>query len=293
MRVQLFYVTTFLYYFCRYKIYSIRLWYTVRCPSGWRSMPGTHVYGLIVSRVRIPSSPKFKYNNRMKLILPLQTWTLWFPISLSRVSTWQTPTNIRDNITDLVWKRTNIHIAVVYTDTLYFHNEWHTSESKNKYENLMVAHKNWLKKLVDKHNKNIHISYTSWNQQYLQSVDIINNRSKIYKTYTKDSLFRKFLHDDCKYSWRKADKNQINFFIEEHLITFYAIHNILRYSFWERYRTLSCYSWPMLKHQAYMYTKNIPWIKLSKNIFGFHQYDPVSKTLYDARKIKLSSYMYS
>ncbi len=91
--------------------------------------------------------------------------------------------------------------------------------------NLEIDHKNGIKKLLKKE-KSYSPGFFSFgvrNQLYLDingDIHFSKLLMELRKIYDKDTLFQKYMLEDANLHNRVLDENQIQFFLEEHLMMY-------------------------------------------------------------------------
>jgi hypothetical protein len=235
---------------------------------------------------------------------PAKEGTIIFPISMSRIDTkgqnaatymkfieYINPSKIK-----LGKNKTKIGARFIYGDFLYLYNEGKASELKTKFMNSIHIHKNNVVKLVSKDPHLIPdaFSFSVWNQYYLENDKFIFYLDKVKKLYTEDKEFQKYLKKDFKnlQTKGKLDGNQINFFLEEHLMVYLMQHQqvSLKNEFIKKEEwTLLAYPGKPLYAQIYLWQLN-PFKFKSNNEYASCWYDLEEKKLYDFTKIDLEEF---
>ena len=247
--------------------------------------------------------PKPDMTNQFFDIKPLKDWgILWFPISMSNISTKQSVRNCMDAINFFGDRKVGdpkIGLNLVYTDFLYLNSNEKSSELKEKFMFQMIKHKNGLKNAIHKKRKLHQIqqafSFETWSNLYLGvEGDFTVQFKRLKEIYKKDKLYQKYLKEDTKFYGRKLDKNQLNFFLEEHLIIYLMLNK--KFKFKNEYVQgrekwiLLCYPGIPPKAQVYLFQKN-PFKFKSENKF-IGQYNLLNKKFYDCSNIDLETWNY-
>lgn len=240
--------------------------------------------------------------------LPKDYGILFFPISISRAenNNGQTPEQCFDYLSHFSPKKISapkIGLNMIYGDFLYMHSRDSASSLKAKFMSIVLKHKNGFQKIIKKHWNELQIqhafAFQVWNQLYLdyKDRDFALDFANIKKIYQQDEYFQKLVRDDAIFCNREINDEQLNFFLEEHLM-FYLISK-KRVSLSNEYVQgreqwiLYCYPGVPLKGQIYLYQKNFFKLSAPENIYENCAYDLQSKLLVDLTKIDLDTYNYS
>ena len=238
--------------------------------------------------------------------LPAEYGILVFPISIARTenSTGQDPKQCIDYVKNFSPNKVSqpkIGLNMIYGDFLYLHSKEPAKNLKSKFMIRVLNHKNLFSKLVKKLWNEFQIqhafSYETWNQLYLDYDGDFNfELRRIKHLYEKDSLLQKYIKEDSKFCGRRVTEEQIDFFLEEHLM-FYLISKgkiILpnQYVQGREKWILWCYPGSMLKAQIYLYQLNPLKLENPQNIYQNCMYDLESKKLIDFTRVDLETYNY-
>lgn len=238
--------------------------------------------------------------------LPKDFGILVFPISISRMehNSGQTPEDLLKWLQYFSPKKVSepkIGANIIYGDGLYMNSKEESSSLKNKFMNMVINHKNSFSKLVYKNRLDFQIqhafSYEVWNQLFLDyEGDFTSDLKKIKKIYHNDKLFQKYLEADAVLCKRDLDEHQLNFFLEEFLLTYFALKNKIKlpneYVLGRDKWRLFCYPGVPLKGMIYIFQKNFFDLYAPENPYQNHVYDLESKKLIDYTKIDLEKYNY-
>ena len=236
-------------------------------------------------------------------IKPLKDWgIIWFPISMSNITTKQSVKKCLKWIDFFGEKigEPKIGLNTVYTDFLYFNSNEKSSKLKEKFMFQIVAHKNGLKKEIYKRRKFLQIQHAfhieTWGNLYIgvkgDFGEYFRNLKKIYK---KDKLMQKYIRQDCKFFNKKLTKYQIDFFLEENLMTYLVLS--MQADFRNEYVQgrekwiLLAYPGLPLKAQAYLFKLNPFKFKIKNPYFGV--YNLLTRKLYDFNNIDLETWNYN
>jgi hypothetical protein len=239
--------------------------------------------------------------------LPKEYGILVFPISIARTDNHagQTAEECFEQIKHFSPNKVSepkIGLNMIYGDFLYLHSDEKASVLKQKFMSTVLQHKNGFQKLITKEWDRFQIqhafSYEVWNQLYLSYAgDFRSDFNLLKKIYLEDQEFQKYINDDAVYCGRELTEDQLNFFLEEHLM-FYLISK-KKVSLPNEYIqgrerwVLWCYPGVPLKAQAYVYQKNPLRLDAPENVYQNHFYDLQSKKLIDFTKIDLATYEYN
>ncbi|USN87787.1 MAG: hypothetical protein H6779_05325 [Candidatus Nomurabacteria bacterium] len=238
--------------------------------------------------------------------LPKEYGILVFPISISRAQnkTGQEPDKYVEYLKYFSPSKVSAPKAgvnFVYSDSLYLHSDERASVLKYKFMNIVLNHKNSMQKLLFKERQNFQIqhafSYEVWNQFYLSyDGNFASDLARFKEIYNSDERFLKYLKEDADFVGRKLDENQINFFLEEHLMIYLSSKKKIslpnEYIMGREQWVLWAYPGVPLKAQLYTYQLNPLNLDAPENPYQNHSYDLESKVLTDALKVDLDSYNY-
>lgn len=221
------------------------------------------------------------------------------PISMSRISTGQSPQKCMEWILDLNLKiaEPKVGLNFVYGDFLYLHSDEKASELKDKFMVEVVKHKNAMQKLIQKNFFHVQIqhafAYQVWNELYLSTKDFDGNFRAIKKLYQEDTMFQSYVDEDIKHYGREKTNNQINFFLEEHLMMYLILHKDVKlkneFTLGREEWLLEVYPGTPPKALVYLFQKN-PFNFESNNPYlgqynsedsKFYQYDQVDLETWD------------
>lgn len=240
--------------------------------------------------------------------LPKDYGILVFPISIARADnrTGQDPVQCFESIQYFSPKKISepkVGLNMIYSDSLYMHSKEPASALKAKFMSIVLRHKNTFKKLVAQNWEDFQIqqafSFEVWNQLYLdyKDGDFSSDFMKIKKIYQEDTYLQKLVAEDAEFCGRDLTKEQIDFFLEEHLMLYLlSKKRILLPNEYVQGREkwiLWCYPGPALKGQIYFYQKNFLNLDALENPYQNSVYDLESKLLIDYMKIDLETYNYT
>ena len=231
--------------------------------------------------------------------LPPEEGILVFPISMSRISTSQSAKSCWEQVCifspDKIIKPL-VGINFIYSDFLYLYSDRKASELKNKFSQLIINHKNELIKTISKNPFYIQqaFSFTTWNQLYLECKEFTSYFGDLKQIYRKDKKFHKLIQDDLKsVKKQKLDDNQLNFFLEEILMSYLIAKGKVRlqndfvrdHQKWVLY----CYPGKPLKSQIYFFQQNFFKLDNPNNEYQDAFYDLEEKKLYDFNRADLEN----
>jgi hypothetical protein len=231
--------------------------------------------------------------------LPKDEGLLIFPLSMSRLLNAHSPIKIIKDLQFFSEKKASIPkigVNFVYTDFLYLNSNEKSSTLKEKFTEMIWQHSNGLKKTIFKHKYEFQIqhafSYMTWSQLYLLSSDFINYFKKFKEIYQNDKLLQKYIREDIKTFNQKINENQINFFLEENLLTYLIIKGQLKLpnEFIQGYEkwVLVCYLGNPIKSFVYLFQKNF--FKLPKIQPYEGLYNLETKKFIDFDNVDLETY---
>ncbi len=238
--------------------------------------------------------------------LPKGYGILVFPISIARTDngTGQDPNQCLEYIKHFSPSKVQepkIGLNMIYGDFLYLYSKEEASTLKKRFMNIVLKHKNAFQKLIKKERESFQIqhafSYQVWNQLYINyQGDFDSDFREFRKIYDKDEVFQKYVMDDIKHFKKEITEDQINFFLEEHLIFYFLSKKKITipndYIQGREQWVLCCYPGVPLKAEIYTYQKNFFKLEAEENVYQNHYYDLESKKIVDLKKIDLERYNY-
>ncbi|MCX6825432.1 MAG: hypothetical protein NTY80_04405 [candidate division SR1 bacterium] len=162
----------------------------------------------------------------------------------------------------------------------------------------VINHKNAVQKLLEKHDMDFQIqhafNYMVWNQLYVGTRDFQELFNKIKKIYQEDKLFQRYVKEDCELFNKDMEENQINFFLEESLMTYLLQKNYVKLpnDFIENNQKwiLLCYTGRPVKTMVYLAQLNPFKLDRPENKYQNCFYDLESKKLINYDNVDLESY---
>jgi hypothetical protein len=227
---------------------------------------------------------------------PNQKGMLLFPISISRIGNAQNPRRCFDNMQHFVpkIKTPSVALTFIYGDSLYLYDNGKSADLKNKYLNLIHAHKFGFENQLKREPLRIPqaFSYTTWNELILRHKDFLRYFAKLKIMYKEDSALRKAIKADS--GAKPINANQINFILEETLLFALILHRQIRLPndfIQEKHEwILYCYPGKPLRTEIYLHQKNLLKLEKSDNIYQDAWYDLEEKKLYKIEDIDLEKF---
>lgn len=234
--------------------------------------------------------------------LPADWGILVFPISISLITTSQNPKKCLEHIRNFSPDKINtpkVGANFVYGDFLYLHSDNKASELKHRFMNLVVDHKNALQRLVAKNHQDFQIqhsfNYETWNQMYLGVNNFPEKLQELINLFGKDKLFQKYLKEDADRYGRGLDENQINFFLEEHLLQYLLLHQKirLRNDYVQDREKWVLWAYPGVPPKALVYLLQLnPFDLETDNPYGMAEYNLENNKLYEFDRLDLETWNY-
>lgn len=239
--------------------------------------------------------------------LPQDFGILVFPISLVRADNkaGQDPAECLEYIKHFSPAKVSspkIGLNMIYGDFLYLYSSEEGRKLKTKFMNITLKHKKTFERLLTKERERFQIqhafSYSVWNQLYLSyQGDFASDFSAFKDLYNQDPKFQRYVQEDADYCKRELTEDQLNFFLEEHLILYLISKKRMvlpnEYIQGREQWVLWCYPGLPLKGQVYTYQLNPLQLETPENVYQNHFYDLQTKKLVDAMKLDLDTYDYS
>jgi hypothetical protein len=226
--------------------------------------------------------------------LPKEPGLLLFPISMSRIYSSQNGKKTLERLLHFEKKvsRTNVGLAIVYTDGLYQKYNQEAEDKLHKYFEMMQVHKNaYLKELRKTTLIEKGTSFTVWNQACLHAERFTDYYHKLLALYQSDTQLQKHVHEDIRNSKKIIERKNELFVLEELLLCYLILKGkttisndfLLSSQQW----ILLCYPGPASQVFTYFFQNNFFNLDNPLNTYQHHYYDLDSKTLYDYRMITL------
>lgn len=210
-----------------------------------------------------------------------------FPLSMSRLSTGQSPEIIYDFLKFLEPKIESISndVVLLYTDGLYLNSDDKALDLRKKMINQMLNHKMGLLKLIYKEKKYVPkaFHFLPWDYSILSTENFHNAKTALIKASKNDERFKECLMNDLKIQGRESSDANNSFLIEEtvitHLLTQKEIplpHTLAPENGWR----LICYPGEPISSWVYVYKNNL----LPKKSFSDKQDNLFAHSLYNMDK---------
>ncbi len=232
---------------------------------------------------------------------------LVFPISISRIDhdRGQSPKQCLEFIGHFSPQKITepkVGLNVVYGDSLYMNSSEPAGLLKDKYTNMVLRHQSGFQNLIRKNWERFQIeqafSFQIWGQMYLnyKGGNLFEDIQKLHKLYEGDLYFQDLVKQDAEYCKRELTQDQLNFFLEEFLVTYLLTKKQItmpnEYVQGRESWILNAYPGPQLKGQIYVYQKNPLNLEAPENIYQNCTYDLEAKKLIDFTRIDLNTYNY-
>ncbi|MCA9356819.1 hypothetical protein H6784_02540 [Candidatus Nomurabacteria bacterium] len=233
--------------------------------------------------------------------LPAEKGLLLFGLSMNKLDNRQNAQNCLEDIRIFSPKKITkplIGLNFIYSDFLYLYSNKSAPELKQSFMSQVINHKNSIQKTLAKNHIEFQIqhafNYLVWNQLYVGTTDFSEKFDSVKKIYSNDSLFQKYVNEDCEVYGRVMEDNQINFFLEEFLMCYLASKGQIKlpneYIENQQKWVLFCYPGRPLKGMIYLYNLNPFRLNWDENPYQNAHYDLESKKLIDFNNIDLDTY---
>ena len=195
--------------------------------------------------------------------------------------------------------RAKFGINFIYGDFLYLYSKEKSQVLKKRFMGAVTNHYNsFMKELRgEPHFIQEAFAFNVWNQLYLDCPNFAYNLKKLKEIFKRDKVFQKYLKEDFKKLPKgkyKFDENQIDFFLEEHLMLYFISKGKvrLRNDFIRDLQkwTLVAYPGKPLKAHIYLHQKNFFEIDNKENPYQNCWYNLEDKKLYCFDNIDLENY---
>lgn len=231
--------------------------------------------------------------------LPPEEGLLLFPLSMNKLLNKHKPLNIIQSLKHFSPNKISlpkIGVNFIYADFLYLFSNEKAHTLKKKFTEMVWQHSNGLSNLVFKNRDLFQIqnafSYMTWSQLYLLSKQYHTYLEKINKLYIKDKLFQKYLKQDAQVFNKKLTKNQLDFFLEEHLLFYLILKGQIKlpneFIQGREKWSLFCYPGNAPKGFIYIFQKNFLNLPQVNKYEG--QYNLETKKFIDFHNVDLETY---
>ena len=233
--------------------------------------------------------------------LPAEKGLLLFGLSMNKLFHRQNPENCLKDVryfTPSKISKPCVGTNFIYTDYLYLYSDESASKLKQTFMNSVIDHRNGLQKIIDKNFIEFQIQqafhYMVWNQLYVGTKDFNHLFEKLKKIYKQDSLFQKYLVEDCAVFEKEVSENQINYFLEEALMIYLLNRNQIKlpndYIENNQKWILFCYPGKPIKTIVYLHQLNPFKIEWEESPYQNSFYDLEAKQLIDFTRVDLETY---
>ena len=221
---------------------------------------------------------------------------IFLPISMSRIDNAQSAkecVQFLDYFKEKI-QEPKVGIHFLYTEALYMSFEDKAYETKNAFDQKMVNHMHGVKKLIEKDFMTFQIRdafhFESWFQTYLSHNDFLSFLNQVKDEHHKDELFQKYIKEDIEDNNREYNEKQIDFFLEEHAMTYLILNRQLSLDnkFVQGREEWLILSYPgkPLKAQVYLYQKDM--LNLNKDSNPYKGlYNMTERVFYDFSKMNV------
>lgn len=232
---------------------------------------------------------------------PEEKGLLLFLLSMGNLRTKQNSQNCLDVIKYFSPSKISkplVGLNFIYSDFLYLYSKKSAPELKDSFMHQVINHKNATQKLLEKNHMDFQIqhafNYMVWNQLYVGTKDFDILFDEVKKIYQTDTLFQKYIQEDCEIFNKEMEENQINFFLEECLMTHLLQKNYVKLpnDFIENNQKwiLICYTGRPIKSMVYLSQLNLFKLDWSENPYQNCFYDLESKKLINFSNVDLETY---
>lgn len=233
--------------------------------------------------------------------LPSEKGLLLFMLSMSNLRTKQTAKKCFELLKWFSPKKISkplVGLNFIYSDFLYLFSKKSAPELKDSFMSQVINHRNSIQTLIQKNYIDFQIqhafNYMVWNQLYVGTNNFDSLLKEVKNIYKKDSLFQKYVQDDAKVFNKDLEENQVNFFLEEALMTYLLSKNQIRLpnDFIEHNQKwiLVCYSGRPIKTMVYLAKLNPFKLEWPENPYQNAFYDLESKKLIKYEDVDLETY---
>lgn len=229
--------------------------------------------------------------------LPSEEGLIVFGISMNRIGNIQSSEkcfNYMANLANKIVKTEGVGLVTLYSDYLYFHSDEPAHILRDRYKELMLAHKDGFMNLVKKDPRWIFkaFSFLTFGQVMLDnSKEFKRALDKILQMYNDDILFKKYVEEDAKKTEHGFGEKDILFILEEITLFYLAAKGVIVFNNLLVNKTekwiLNAYPGRPLKSEIYLFQKNPLNLSNQQNKYENSFYDLDGKVLYDLTKCSL------
>lgn len=232
--------------------------------------------------------------------LPADWGILLFPLSHLKLNNTQDPNHCLEYVLSFSPEKVSapkIGCVFAYTDFLYLHSQESASDLHYTLSRTMLNHKQGLWSRIKKNWQELQIqeafSFTSWFQIYLSTDNLMQRFDDLKTIYQNDQKFQELLALDCRDFNREVSENQVNFFLEEHLVTYFLSYGVTKlqneFVMGREKWLLNCYPGKPPRHLVYLHQLN-PFKLESTNPYKNSWYNLADNKLYEFDRIDLDTY---
>ncbi len=240
--------------------------------------------------------PKNKFYDINKF--PTTEGILLLGISMNRIGNTQSPKKCFEHLKHLASKiqhTDGIGMVILYGDYLYFNSDEPANKLRDRFQSLMISHKNALLNLLKKDRKWTHkaFSFSTFGQMLLDNSGAYQKTYvAVNNLYSNDAVFRRYVEEDCKPTGHDVGEREARFILEEITMfylsqkgTFHIGNSFVTDS--EKNWILQAYPGKYLKSEVYLFKKNPLNLSNPKNQYENCFYDLEDKILYDYSRVEL------
>ena len=233
--------------------------------------------------------------------LPQEKGLLLFGLSMNKLQNRQSAENCVEDIRHFHTAKVSkplIGLNFIYSEFLYLYSNKPASELKNSFMNQIIYHKNGIQKILEKNSLDFQIqhafNYMAWAQLYVGTKNFSQLFNDLKVIYNEDSLFQKYMKEDCDSYGRDMENHQVDFFLEEILMFYLLTKNQIELpnDYIERQQKwiLFCYPGKPLKSTVYLYQLNPFKLDWQENPYQNSHFDLEAKQLIDFNRVDLETY---
>ena len=232
--------------------------------------------------------------------LPNEEGILFWGISMNRIGNIQSPEKCFE---DLKWIDTKINktegIGMVtwYSDYLYFHSDQPASLLRDRYKQLMMAHKNGFMKIIMRDNVWIKkaFSFYTFGQVIIDNSDVFQSSlDAVIKLYDEDIKFKQCVDEDAIVGEHGLGEKEKMFILEEITTIYLAAKGELNFN--NRFVpgtekwVLHMYPGKPMKSETYLFQKNPLKLSNPKNVYENSCYDLTGRKLYNYLEVDVDTF---
>lgn len=233
-----------------------------------------------------------------------------FPISMARIENAQKPDkcidyinifngNPKNNFKGTKISTPKIGVNHIYGDLLYVPLQNNKLVIRDKFLPQIVKHKNRFKKLIKKEGSGMQIhsafAFQTWSDVWINfDGDFGVELKKLRKLFEKDTVFQKFVKQDCKQYKKRMTEKQIMFFLEEHLMFYLLVYGklLLPNQYVDHRENWILMAYPGKPPKGLVYLCQLNPLNLKHDNPYIGQYDLQQKKFYDFNRLDLETWDY-